>query len=321
MFTLLLALASAPSAQAGPAGPPLDADAPGIQLRPGLEAGFLGILSHKIQQDGNGTLFDLKNDGGQGTLFPFFRLTGDITLGGRHKINLLMQPLDLRSEVRLDDDLNVDTVLFPADSSVDIRYGFDFYRASWRYDLLKRRNQELSFGLGGQLRDADIIFTSGDGTVRTENRNVGPVPLVVGRFEHRWKDGYWLGVDASGMYANIKVVNGSTTNSVEGAIYDVSLRAGLDPRGPVDSWFNVRFFGGGSDGTSSNPDGPGDGYTRNWLHAVTFSLGLALDVHDTGPKRTAPDVSPQPPTVVDPPPRGPGPRPDGKRPPRKPPGR
>ena len=285
---LLATSALSTPAQAGPPGPPPGPppahrrhgpprDGPGIQLRPELEAGFLGVLSHKLQQDSAGTYFDLKHQGGQSTLFPFYRLAADAQLGRRNHLDFVMQPLDLRTQVQLQDDLRVDKALYPADSAVDIRYGFDFYRATWRYDLLPRNDQELSFGAGMQLRDADIIFTSGDGTLRRENRNVGPVPLLVMQWEQRWKSGYWLGMDAQGFYANIKVLNGSTKTSVEGAIYEVSLKAGLDVPGPVDSWLNFRFLGGGSDGTSANPDGPGDGYTKNWLNTMTVSLGMALD--------------------------------------------
>lgn len=289
---------------------------PGIQLRPELEAGFLGVLSHKLQQDSGGTYFDLKRDGGQGTLFPFYRLAADLTLGGRHHVDLVLQPLDLRTEVHLEEDLEVDLALFPADSAVDIRYGFDFYRALYRYDLLRARQEELSLGGGLQLRDADIIFTSADGTLRRENRGVGPVPLLTLQWERRFDDGYWLGLDATGFYANISVLNGSTKTDIEGAIYEGSLKAGFDVRGPVDSWLNLRVLGGGAEGTSQDPDGPGDGFTKDWLHTATVSLGLALDAHELGPRRERaerePEARPEPPPPRDRPPRPPrgrGPRP------------
>lgn len=274
-LTTLVLLAAPAFAQAPAAA--LDADRPGIQLRPELEAGFLGVLSHQLQLDSGGTYFDLKNDGGQSTLFPFFRLSADLTLGGRHHLDLVMQPLDLRSEVNLEEELIVDQAVYPADSTVDIRYGFDFYRATYRYDLLRKADQELSLGGGLQLRDADILYTSGDGTLRRENRNVGPVPLLAAQWEQRWDNGYWMGADLSGFYASFKILNGSAVSEITGAIYDGSLKMGFDVDGPVDSWLNVRFVGGGAEGTSANPDGPGDGYTKNWLHAMSISLGLALD--------------------------------------------
>ncbi len=31
---------------------------------------------------------------------------------------------------------------------------------------------------------------------------------------------------------------------------------------------------GGAEGTQKQPENPGDGYTSNWLGAVTFSIGL-----------------------------------------------
>lgn len=306
-----LALLFCAPALAQPTGPAGDREAPGIQLRPELEAGFLGVLSHKLQLDSQGTWFDLKQDGGQSTLFPFYRLAADLTLGGRHHLDLVMQPLDLRSEVYLEQDLVVDEALFPATSAVDIRYGFDFYRATYRYDLLPDRDRELSLGGGLQLRDADIIYTSGDGSLRRANRNVGPVPLLSAQWEQRYRDGYWLGLDASGFYASFKVLNGSAESEVTGAIYDTSLKLGFDVRGPVDGWLNVRFVGGGAEGTSANPDGPSDGYTRNWLHITTVSLGLALDPRKLGTQARGQAVQAEPPAR---PPRQRGPQ--RQRPPR-----
>ncbi|MCK6504464.1 hypothetical protein L6R53_13855 [Myxococcota bacterium] len=309
-LALLIATAAARPAEV----PAPDGDAPkgptDLALRPEVEAGFLGVLSHGLQQDSGGTWFDLKRDGGQGTLFPFFRLAADLRLARRHHVDLVMQPLDLRTEVHLQEDLVVDQATFPADSAVDIRYGFDFYRASYRYDLLPSPRSELSVGGGLQLRDADILFTSADGAVRRENRDVGPVPLLAVQGERRFRDGTWLGAELSGFYANIKVLNGSTRTSVEGAIYDAALKVGFDVHGPVDSWLNLRALGGGAEGTSQNPDGPGDGFTKNWLHTVTVSLGLALDAHQLGAPSSSAGAAPPPPPPPPPPPGEPrGPRP------------
>jgi hypothetical protein len=42
----------------------------------------------------------------------------------------------------------------------------------------------------------------------------------------------------------------------------------------VDAFLNLRYIGGGAKGTSSGSKGPGDGFTANWLHFVTVTLGL-----------------------------------------------
>ena len=37
-------------------------------------------------------------------------------------------------------------------------------------------------------------------------------------------------------------------------------------------------LGGGAVGTNEDDEGPGDGYTRNWLHFLTVTLGVNFDV-------------------------------------------
>jgi len=39
---------------------------------------------------------------------------------------------------------------------------------------------------------------------------------------------------------------------------------------------NLRYIGGGADGTSSDPDPGKDGYNKNWLSFMTLTLGVNL---------------------------------------------
>ena len=87
-------------------------------------------------------------------------------------------------------------------------------------------------------------------------------------------DGGFLEAEMDGFYAPIKYFNGGKSD-VEGAILDASLRAGLELSEDVTGFFNVRYLGGGAQGTSKDDDGPGDGYTRNWLHFMTASVGFS----------------------------------------------
>jgi hypothetical protein len=43
-----------------------------------------------------------------------------------------------------------------------------------------------------------------------------------------------------------------------------------------DPYLNLRFVGGGARGTENNPERPGDGFTDNWLHTFSLTLGFAL---------------------------------------------
>lgn len=243
-------------------------------VRLDAEIGFLAPVSHVIQFGKEGTLFDYVDDGGQDLLFPVARFTAGIDIGKRETFLLLYQPLDLRTSVILDTDLKVGTVEFPSQTPLELRYGFSFWRGTWLHELAPNPNTEFALGLGLQIRDADISFTSTDGALRSVERDVGPVPLLATRFRTPMSAHTWFGAEASGIWAPVKYLNGADVD-VEGAILDSSVRAGLDLGSGTDLFLNVRYLAGGAAGTSKNPES-GDGYTRNWLHFATVSIGASL---------------------------------------------
>ncbi len=240
------------------------------------ELGFLAVASNIIQLSTDGTRFDYRKDGGQDVLFPFFRLSTDLKFKGRHTVIFLYQPLKLTGETVLSQDTTFDGVVFPAGTPLNSTYGFPFWRISYLYDFLRRRGDEVSIGFSLQIRDATITFTSADGTLRADRRDVGPVPTL--KFRGRWgfENGVWWGTEIDGMYAPVSVINGSDSE-VTGAILDASLRVGYDLTDRVAGFFNLRYLGGGAVGTSSNPNPPSDGYTKNWLHFITVSLGVEFE--------------------------------------------
>jgi hypothetical protein len=243
-----------------------------------LEFGLLAPLYHRIQFGRNGTEFDYVNNGAQDVLFPTMRFSVEATLKRKHSLIFLYQPIDIRTEETLRQDLQVDNVRFPAGTAINFRYGFDFYRVSYLYNLLNfRENDEFSFGASLQLRNAIIDFTSADGSLRRSNRNVGPVPALKSR--GRWYVGEraWLGFEVDGMYAPVKYFNGGKSDVV-GAIVDLSLRGGYNIAPPLDLYFNLRYLGGGATGTSNSKaaSGPGDGYSSNWLHFLISTVGVEV---------------------------------------------
>jgi hypothetical protein len=233
------------------------------------ELGFLAPLSHRIQFGSDGDELNYVKDGGQDNLFPTFRPTAALRWK-RQTFTLLWQPLDLRSTVTLDETLQVDGVVFPANTPLDLRYGFSFWRASWGFRAVDRDDLEVAFGLGLQIRNATIEFTSSDGELSEQNRDIGPVPLLELEIRKAWSDGGRLEAEIDGFYAPIKYLNGRD-NDVVGAIADVQLRAGLDLADPTTLLLGVRYLGGGGQGTGT-PDGTGDGYVENWLHFLTVSV-------------------------------------------------
>lgn len=251
-------------------------DAP-VEARLHAEVGFVAPISHNIQFGTEGTTLDYVKEGGQDNLFPALRLSADLYLGvaRRNIVVFLYQPLDLRTEVVLDDLLVVDDVRFQPGTPVDLRYGFSFWRASWMYDVLLDEDHELGLGVSLQIRNATISFASADGTQRQSYRNIGPVPVLKARWRSDFDGDWFLGSEIDGFWAPIRYFNGSAGSDVEGAIIDWSVRGGYRFLRGTEGFVNLRWIGGGAVGTDATPS-TGDGYTKNWLHLMTVSLGVTL---------------------------------------------
>jgi len=241
------------------------------------EVGALGFVQHTYQTGKNGTLFDLKTEGNQSTMFLFARLSAELELFKRHSFIFVYQPIDVRTQAVAQRDVSFDQTTFVTGTPLDIRYGFDFYRLTYQVDIFKSSRHELAFGLGGQLRNAKIVFTSVDGKQRSISDDLGFVPLLRVRARYTFQNGVWLGLEADGFYANVAVLNGGRSDVV-GAIWDASIRVGMRLTSFMDTFVNLRYLGGGASGTSSSGSDNlgGDGYTYNWLHALVASIGFGI---------------------------------------------
>ena len=166
-------------------------------------------------------------------------------------------------------DLAVLDVIFPEDTAVDFRYGFDFYRFSYLYDFFDHPDQELSIGRSLQIRNASMSFTSVDGDLRIVRNNIGPVPAFKIRGRYTFDPGVWIGGEVDGFWIKGKWVSGSSKN-FEGAILDASVRAGYVIAPFAETFVNLRYLGGGALG------GKRLDFTRNWLHTLTFSIGIGI---------------------------------------------
>lgn len=249
-----------------------DASRP-YRLELSAELGFIAPLSHTVQFGSQGDTLDYVADGGQDNLFPLSRPTAALRWR-RQTFTALWQPLDLRTTAALSQPLQVDGIVFPANRPIALRYGFSFWRLSWAHRAVDRDDLEVSLGLGLQIRNATIGFTSVDGALSVVNRDIGPVPLLELEVRRAFDDGVRLEAEIDGFYAPIKYLNGRGVD-VEGAIADIQLRAGLALAEPTTAFLGLRYLGGGASGTGT-PDGTGDGYTANWLHALTLTLGARI---------------------------------------------
>jgi hypothetical protein len=243
------------------------------RLEANVELGGLSPLYHRLQFGRDGTYFDYVKEGGQDVIFAFARVSMDLTLG-RHHVVFLYQPLELDTQVVAPRAVTVDGLTFPADTPLDLRYGFPFYRLSYLYDVSARPGLSIQLGGSLQIRDATITFTSADGQARRTNRDVGPVPAFKARLEYTAVIGWFTGFEIDGFYAPVKYLNGGKSD-VTGAIVDASARAGYRFSPSVLGFVNVRWLGGGAEGTSE-PEDFSDGYTRNWLHFMIVSLGVRV---------------------------------------------
>jgi len=245
------------------------------RFQAGIETGFVGILSHRIQLGMNGTEFNYVEEGGQKNLFFFNRFTAEFHLGKRHELVFLYQPLNVVTEDILENNLIVDSLLFPAQTPMEFRYGFDFYRASYLYDFAKDPEREIAAGISFQIRNATISFAPKNGESLRLTQNIGPVPILKFRMKEPISNGTWLGLEADGFWADGRYITGSA-NDFMGAIFDVSARYGFKLRPGIDSYINVRYLGGGARGTDESIDSYGDGYTDNWLNTASLTLGFYM---------------------------------------------
>lgn len=265
--------ASAPTEVAEETAPP--AREPDVGLRAHLELGFLGVLAHELTLGLDGTRIDYPRDLNQRNLYLYLRVSADLDIWRQHIITFVYQPIDIESEAALPRDLRIDGLDYARGTPTRARYSFPFYRLGWAFDVLEGRDEELAFGLGFQIRNANIQFESLDGTQFRERNDVGFVPLLRARGRFPIASGWFLGFDVDGFYAFIPGLNGRD-NNVEGAILDASLRLGWRFFPHVDGFFSIRYLGGGAGGQGSG-DVFNDGYQRNWLHFLTVALGVTLD--------------------------------------------
>lgn len=253
------------------------------QIGATAELGVVKVWYHTLQFGQNTTVFDWVKNGGQEILFPFKRLTADLTLFRRHDIVFLYQPLTIPTTSRVPDDLTggilIEDRTFDPGEGLDLKYGFDFWRVSYLYNFLAGPRARVGAGASLQLRNASIVFKSTNGEAVTVNQNLGPVPALKVRAEYRWPVGLFVGLEADGLYASSAYINGADFD-FEGSILDASLRAGLAVAKQADVFLNLRFLGGSATGTASKEDPKWtegeSGYSDNRLATTSLTLGLRL---------------------------------------------
>ena len=261
-----------------------------ITVQPTAELGFLRALRHGIQI-GEGTYeFDYVREGGQEILLPYSRFEVLANLGERHELAFLYQPLTLVTATRIDRSggITIDNVVFADDTPLNLKYGFDFYRLTYRFRLLDEC-WTLSLGGGLQLRNASIVFdgfdTDGE-EARVITQDLGPVPVISLALRRSFANERFFESTIEGFYAPVRYLNLRDVDVV-GWLYDVSFKAGAPLAGVGEVFLVARFLGGGADGTA------GEGrywtqsqaeprFTNNVLDLVIVGLGARLILPEYG---------------------------------------
>jgi len=256
-----------------------------VQFFVEYEKGLVSVLAHNIQIGSSGTQFDYVTQGGQDILFPFERLNVGAVINDNHRVSFLYQPLEKNTVVPFESTVTIDGKDFvgtPTDPvSMELKYGFPFWRVTYSYKVLDKKDFTLAVGAALQIRNASIIFKAVDGSEVSVSQNVGPFPAL--HIYSMWKTpiGVNLTADITGLYASSALINGANFE-FEGSILDASLRASYELKNSVDIFANVRFLGGTSKGTSSY-DGSNwsvssndDRFSQNNLATLSTTLGLTI---------------------------------------------
>ena len=253
----------------------------GYKLRGIAELGFLGVFDHKIKfglnnNNYNTTYFDYVKDGGQENLFFNARLALEFEFQKRNVFTFLYQPLTIKTQVRLNDPIQIDNVLFPSGTNLNLTYGFPFYRLSYLRYFVKNDKLSVGGGLSFQIRNADIRFESADGNLLVASRDVGFVPALKFRMAYHFTPYISTEIEADGIYAPIRGLNGSD-NDVIGSILDLSVRQNFQLTKELKTYLTFRYIGGGAQGQSDDVDEITDGYSKNWLHFYTLAIGFTYE--------------------------------------------
>lgn len=244
-----------------------------ISIIPRLELGAAAVLSHTYRQgspEAGNTLFDFVKDGGQDNLLPYERYTVDVLAGRRNRFTFLYQPLSPETSVVPGTAFKIDGVNFAAGKPVDILYGFDFWRGTYRFAFVENPFTRLEAGLSLQIRNANIVFTSVDGLARSAQRDVGPVPILSFRAQQKLRPGLALILEGDGFYASDALFNG-VDYKFKGWIWDASIAVESTGKLGTGTRLTVRTIGGGAEGTDKTGL-----YTYNALATIIVSLGFSL---------------------------------------------
>jgi hypothetical protein len=135
---------------------------------------FSGYNDVRVPNDG-GTDISLSGDLETEPAF-FYRLRLWYRLSDRHAVSIFAAPLRLSAEGSVARPVVFDGVEFPPNAPIGGTYRFDSYRATYRYNFVRRDTFTFGLGFTANIRDAAITLKSG--ATEAETTNTGFVPLL-----------------------------------------------------------------------------------------------------------------------------------------------
>lgn len=217
-----------------------------------VEAGVVAASRNDVRIPGTGgTALSLVNDL-VAPPTPVLRLRVGYRFADRHLVTALYAPLRLNATGVLDRDAVFAGQTFPAGSALLGVYRFDSYRLTYRYSFVRNETVEVSAGLTGKIRDAEISLY---GPQVARKTNTGFVPLL--NFHSQWRPrGGSFGV----------VLDADALAAPQGRAEDILLAATWAVSDAAVLRIGYRTVEGGADNDEV--------YNFSWLHYAVTGIDL-----------------------------------------------
>lgn len=141
-----------------------------------IEGGALFSSYNKIRIPGKGGTFFNADEALESDVKPFVRIRAGYRLNDRHNFFALYAPLLLTYNGQFNQSVKFDDATFEAGNPSTLKYVFNSYRFTYRYDFIHSEKLRLGAGLTGKIRDAYIDVEQG--SLQARKSNVGFVPLI-----------------------------------------------------------------------------------------------------------------------------------------------
>lgn len=162
-----------------------------------VESGFAYQTLNDVQIPGDsGTRFSLVDAVGKGPL-PYVRFETKYQINKKHKMRLLIAPLEIEKTGQLDKAINYDNKNFAANTDTKYRYKFNSYRLTYAYQSYRDSNWTWDIGFTAKIRDAEIELTQGN--TKSGYPNIGFVPLFHTTLERHINEKWQVKMDLDGI--------------------------------------------------------------------------------------------------------------------------